>query len=57
MDKNNQKALELIQEVYFDLCDIIEGNTYKSIGYDNRLDFLLVQRDKLAELENRLSSQ
>lgn len=57
MDKNKQKALELVQEVYFDLCDIIEGNTYKSIGYDNRLDFLLVQRDKLAELENRLSSQ
>jgi hypothetical protein len=44
----------LIQEVYFDICDIIDGNTYKNIGYEDRLDFLLVQRDKLAQIENNL---
>ena len=57
MSKNDQKALELIQEVYFDLCDAIEGNSYKSIGYDSKLDFLIAQRDKIAELENRLFPQ
>lgn len=57
MTKNDQKVLELIQEVYFDLCDAIEGNSYKTIGYDSKLDFLLAQRDKLAELENRLFPQ
>ena len=44
----------LIQEVYFDLCDIIDGNSYKNIGYEDRLDFLLVQRDKLAQIEHAL---
>jgi hypothetical protein len=44
----------LIQEVYFDLCDVIGGNSYKELGYENKLDFLLVQRDKLAQIENNL---
>lgn len=47
-------ARTLIQEVYFDICDVIYGNTYKELGYDNREDFLLSQRDKLAQLENIL---
>jgi hypothetical protein len=44
----------LIQEVYFDLCDVINGNSYTSLGYDNKIDFLLAQRDKLAAIENSL---
>lgn len=44
----------LIQEVYFDLCDVIDGNSYKSLGYDDKKDFLLAQRDKLAQIENSL---
>jgi hypothetical protein len=44
----------LIQEVYFDLCDVINGNSYVSLGYDNRIDFLLAQRDKLSAIENSL---
>ena len=43
-----------IQEVYFDLCDVIAGNSYVSLGYDNKIDFLLAQRDKLAAIENSL---
>ena len=45
------KLLTLVQEVYFDLADVIEGNTYKQLGYDNRMHFLLAQRDKLARIE------
>jgi hypothetical protein len=41
----------LVQEVYFDLCDVIAGNSYKSLSYDNRIDFMLVQRDKLFRIE------
>jgi hypothetical protein len=44
----------LIQEVYFDLCDVINGNSYTSLGYDNKIDFLLAQRDKLSAIENNL---
>jgi len=44
----------LIQEVYFDLCDVIAGNSYSDLGYENRIDFLLAQRDKLAAIENSL---
>ena len=57
MTKDEQKSLELIQQVYFDLCDVINGNTYKSLGYDNKIDFLLAQRDKMAEIEGRLFPQ
>lgn len=50
-------VLTLTQEVYFDLCDILEGQSYQSIGYENRKDFLLVQRDKLLRIELALNKQ
>jgi len=54
MTNNEQKALEAIQMVYFDICDLLYGNTYKDLGYDNKKDFLETARDKLAEAEDRL---
>ena len=50
------KLITLIQEVYFDIADVIEGNTYRELGYDNRMDFLLAQRDKLARIERFLDN-
>ena len=50
-------TLTLVQEVYFDLCDVIDGNSYKSLGYENKLDFLLAQRDKLVAIEKALDFQ
>ena len=44
----------LIQEIYFDLCDIIGGNSFKDVGYENKLDFLMAQRDKIQAIENDL---
>jgi hypothetical protein len=44
-------TLTLVQEVYFDICDLLDGNSYKSIGYENRKDFLLCQREKLLRVE------
>lgn len=48
------KLLTLVQEVYFDLCDIIEGQSYKDIGFDDEREFLLVQKDKMARIERLL---
>jgi hypothetical protein len=44
-------TLTLVQEVYFDICDLLEGNSYQSIGYENKKDFLLCQREKLLRIE------
>ena len=54
MTNNEAKALEAIQLSYFDICDLLNGNSYTELGYDNRQDFLLIMRDRLAEVENRL---
>jgi hypothetical protein len=44
-------TLTLVQEVYFDLCDVLNGNSYTKLGYENRKDFLLAQIDKLQAIE------
>ena len=54
MTKNEQMALEALQMVYFDVCDLLYGNTYKDLGYKNNKEFLETIRDRLAETENRL---
>ncbi len=51
---SDKKALELIQQSYFDLCDLLAGNSYADIGYDSRKEFLEILRDRLAEAEERL---
>ena len=57
MTNNEKKALEAIQLSYFDICDILNGNSYTELGYDNKKDFLLILRDRLTEIENRLFPQ
>ena len=44
----------LLQEVYFDICDLIDGYSYKSIGYKNKNDFLNECKIKLEELEEAI---
>ena len=46
--------LTLVQEVYFDVCDILDGNSYKDISYDDEREFLQVQKEKLARIERYL---
>jgi hypothetical protein len=51
------KTLTKIQEVYFDLCDIIDNNDYSKVKikgleeFDNLREFLIEQKNKLAEIE------
>lgn len=53
----NEKTLTLLQEVYFDICDRLEGNSYKDMSYDNEEEFLLVQKDKLEAIEKALTME
>jgi hypothetical protein len=51
------KTLTKIQEVYFDLCDILDNNDYSKVKikgleeFDNLREFLIEQKNKLAEIE------
>jgi hypothetical protein len=45
------KLKTLVQEVYFDICDVVYGTSYEDLGYDSKLDFMLCQRDKLFRIE------
>lgn len=56
MTNNEAKALEALQLSYFDICDLLNGNSYTQLGYDDKKDFLLILRDRLAEVEERLFS-
>lgn len=55
-----KNTLTTVQEVYFDLCDILENNDYSDIKieglyeFDDLREFLIEQKNKLAELELRL---
>ena len=55
-----KNTLTTVQEVYFDLCDILENNDYSNIKvdglyeFDDLREFLIEQKNKLAELELRL---
>lgn len=53
-------TLTTIQEVYFDLCDILDNNDYSDVKieglyeFDDLREFLIEQKNKLAEIELRL---
>ncbi len=55
----NNATLTLIQEVYFDLCDILDHNELDEkiegfFEFDSLRDFLHEQRQKMAEIEKQL---
>ena len=54
MTNNEHKALVLMQQVYFDMCDVLNGNTYRDLDYENKKEFFEIQRDRLSEAEGRL---
>jgi len=51
MQVNTKQALENTQTLFFDICDLLAGNTYQSLGYDDRKEFLNIAREKLSEIE------
>jgi hypothetical protein len=56
----NNYTLTKIQEVYFDLCDILEKNDYSKTKikgfyeFDDLREFLTEQKNKLAEIETAI---
>lgn len=47
----NNATRTKLQEVYFDLCDLRNGSTYKELSYDSKKEFLDIQIEKLEQLE------
>jgi len=45
-------TLANIQEIYFDICDLQNGQSYQSIGYDNRRECFAEMLEKLARIES-----
>jgi hypothetical protein len=54
------KTLTKIQEVYFDLCDILDNNDFSEVKLEGCFDFetleefLIEQRNKLSEIETAI---
>jgi hypothetical protein len=45
------KTLTLIQELFFDMSDLANGETYKSLGYENKKEFYSECKSKLERIE------
>ena len=60
MSNINENTLTLVQEIFFDLCDLMESNDLDQTidGFDDQYtdlrEFITEQRRKLAEIENRI---
>lgn len=55
------KLLTLVQEVYFDLCDILDNNELDDkieglYEFDTVRDFMYEQREKLSRIERFLDN-
>jgi hypothetical protein len=53
---NKAKAIELVQSLYFDICDLAAGDSYRATGYGGRADFLENAKALLEEIETRVAS-
>jgi hypothetical protein len=50
-------TLTLIQELYFDVCDLSYGQSYQSLGYQNKIEFLSEFKRKLEIIEQDYQKQ
>ena len=44
-------TLTYVQEIYFDVCDQLNGESYKSMGYDSKREMLEEFKWKLERIE------
>jgi len=44
-------TLTHIQEIYFDVCDQLNGGSYKDIGYENKLEMFEEFKWRLERIE------
>ena len=57
MIESSKNTLTTIQQMYFDVTDLINGETYKAIGYDGQKDFLKEMQKRLSDLEFNLTHE
>ena len=57
MIESSKNILTTIQQMYFDVTDLINGETYKTIGYDGQKDFLKEMQKRLSDLEFNLTHE
>lgn len=46
-----ENTLTKIQSIYFDVCDLLNNQSYQSIGYENKKEMLLDFKEKLEDIE------
>ena len=44
-------TLTYVQEIYFDVCDQLNGESYKAMGYDSKREMLAEFKWKLERIE------
>ena len=52
----NQSTITHLQEVYFDVCDRLNGESAKEIGYENQNEMFAEFKRKLEAVEQDLRS-
>lgn len=45
---------ELVTEMFFEATDLMNGNSFKEIGYDSKHDYFEELKSRLEQLEERL---
>lgn len=53
---NKDKILEAVQSLYFDLCDLADGASYREIGFLSKSAFLEDAKARLTDAETRLEA-
>ncbi len=56
MKSINQSTITHLQEVYFDVCDRLNGESAKEIGYENQNEMFAEFKRKLEAVEQDLRS-
>ena len=49
-------TLTNIQEMYFDVCDLLNGESYQSMGYASRKEMLKEFQTKLERVESEFKA-
>jgi hypothetical protein len=49
-------TLTNIQEMYFDVCDLLNGESYQSVGYASRKEMLKEFQTKLERVESEFKA-
>ena len=52
----DSKTITLIQEMLFDVIDLLNGETFKQLGYESKNDFLKEMKSKLEQIENNCTN-